>query len=181
MRQRVMIAIALSCNPRLLIADEPTTALDVTIQAQILDLLDELRTEHDMAMILITHDMGVVAETADDIAVMYAGQIVEYTNSLELFDHPEHPYTEALLGALPQLEGDEQEIREGRLTSIPGRPPDLINPPEACRFAARCPYAHYEDSCTVHEPELREIRSGHLIRTAHPTSERVGEPEPVST
>jgi oligopeptide/dipeptide ABC transporter ATP-binding protein len=179
MRQRVMVAIALSCNPKLLIADEPTTALDVTIQAQILDLLDELRKEHEMAMILITHDMGVVAETADDIAVMYAGQIVEYTNSLELFDHPEHPYTEALLGALPQLEGDEQQIREGRLTSIPGRPPDLINPPEACRFGARCPYAHYEDSCTVHQPELREIRPGHLVRTAHPTSERVGEPEPV--
>jgi oligopeptide/dipeptide ABC transporter ATP-binding protein len=179
MRQRVMIAIALSCNPKLLIADEPTTALDVTIQAQILDLLDELRREHEMAMILITHDMGVVAETADDIAVMYAGQIVEYTDSLELFDHPEHPYTQAMLGALPQLEGDEHEIREGRLTSIPGRPPDLINPPEACRFAARCPFAHYEDSCTVVQPELREIRAGHLVRTAHPTSERVGEPEPV--
>jgi oligopeptide transport system ATP-binding protein len=179
MRQRVMIAIALSCNPKLLIADEPTTALDVTIQAQILDLLDELRTEHEMAMILITHDMGVVAETADDIAVMYAGQIVEYTNSLELFDHPEHPYTEALLGALPQIEGDEQEIRQGRLTSIPGRPPDLINPPEACRFAARCPYAHYEDSCSRVQPELREIRSGHLVRTAHPTSERAGEREQV--
>jgi oligopeptide transport system ATP-binding protein len=179
MRQRVMIAIALSCNPQLLIADEPTTALDVTIQAQILDLLDELRTEHDMAMILITHDMGVVAETADDIAVMYAGQIVEYTNSLELFDHPEHPYTEALLGALPQLEGDEREIREGRLTSIPGRPPDLINPPVACRFAPRCPYAHYQDSCSKQQPELREIRSGHLVRSAHPTSERAGEREKV--
>ena len=179
MRQRVMIAIALSCNPQLLIADEPTTALDVTIQAQILDLLDELRTEHDMAMILITHDMGVVAETADDIAVMYAGQIVEYTNSLELFDHPEHPYTEALLGALPQLEGNEREIREGRLTSIPGRPPDLINPPVACRFGPRCPYAHYEDSCTRQQPELREIRPGHLVRSAHPTSERAGEREKV--
>jgi oligopeptide transport system ATP-binding protein len=179
MRQRVMIAIALSCNPKLLIADEPTTALDVTIQAQILDLLDELRREHDMAMILITHDMGVVAETADDIAVMYAGQIVEYTNSLELFDHPEHPYTEALLGALPQIEGDEREIREGRLTSIPGRPPDLINPPVACRFAPRCPYAHYEDSCSREQPPLREIRSGHLVRSAHPTSERAGEREPV--
>ena len=179
MRQRVMIAIALSCNPKLLIADEPTTALDVTIQAQILDLLDELRREHEMAMILITHDMGVVAETADDIAVMYAGQIVEYTKSLELFDHPEHPYTEALLGALPQLEGDEQEIREGRLTSIPGRPPDLINPPEACRFAARCPYSDHDDTCTRVPPELREIRPGHLVRTAHPTSERAGEREPV--
>jgi oligopeptide/dipeptide ABC transporter ATP-binding protein len=179
MRQRVMIAIALSCNPKLLIADEPTTALDVTIQAQILDLLDELRREHEMAMILITHDMGVVAETADDIAVMYAGQIVEHTNSLELFDHPEHPYTEALLGALPQLEGDEHQIREGRLTSIPGRPPDLIDPPEACRFGARCPYAHYEDSCTRVEPQLREIRPGHFVRTVHATSERAGEREEV--
>ena len=179
MRQRVMIAIALSCNPKLLIADEPTTALDVTIQAQILDLLDELRREHEMAMILITHDMGVVAETADDIAVMYAGQIVEYADSLELFDHPEHPYTEALLGALPQLEGDEAEIREGRLVSIPGRPPDLINPPEACRFGPRCPYSHYEDSCTRVEPQLREIRPGHFVRTAHPTSERAGEREKV--
>jgi oligopeptide transport system ATP-binding protein len=175
MRQRVMIAIALSCNPKLLIADEPTTALDVTIQAQILDLLDELRREHEMAMILITHDMGVVAETADDIAVMYAGQIVEYTNSLELFDNPEHPYTEALLGALPRIEGDEHEIREGRLTSIPGRPPDLINPPDACRFAARCPYSDYQDTCTEVQPQLREIRPGHLVRTAHPTSERAGE------
>jgi oligopeptide transport system ATP-binding protein len=175
MRQRVMIAIALSCNPKLLIADEPTTALDVTIQAQILDLLDELRREHEMAMILITHDMGVVAETADDIAVMYAGQIVEYTNSLALFDNPEHPYTEALLGALPRIEGDEHEIRDGRLTSIPGRPPDLINPPEACRFAARCPYSDYQDTCTEVQPELREIRPGHFVRTAHPASERSGE------
>jgi oligopeptide/dipeptide ABC transporter ATP-binding protein len=179
MRQRVMIAIALSCNPKLLIADEPTTALDVTIQAQILDLLDELRREHEMAMILITHDMGVVAETADEIAVMYAGQIVEYATSLDLFDNPEHPYTNALLGALPHLEGDEGEIREGRLTSIPGRPPALIDPPDACRFAARCPYAHLEDSCTRVQPELREIRAGHFVRSAHPTSERAGEREKV--
>ena len=180
MRQRVMIAIALSCSPRLLIADEPTTALDVTIQAQILDLLDELRTEHDMAMILITHDMGVVAEVCDDIAIMYAGQIVEQADAFELFDHPEHPYTEALLGALPQLEGDEREIRESRLTAIPGRPPDLVNPPEACRFAARCPYSGSNDSCTTVEPQLREIRPGHLVRTAHPTSERSGERETVN-
>jgi oligopeptide/dipeptide ABC transporter ATP-binding protein len=179
MRQRVMIAIALACNPRLLIADEPTTALDVTIQAQILDLLDDLRREHEMAMIIITHDMGVVAETADDIAVMYAGQIVEQAASLDLFDNPEHPYTEALLGALPKLEGDEQEIRDGRLTSIPGRPPDLVNPPEACRFAARCPYADRGDSCTEVEPQLREIRPGHLVRSAHPSSERAGERERV--
>jgi oligopeptide/dipeptide ABC transporter ATP-binding protein len=181
MRQRVMIAIALSCNPKLLIADEPTTALDVTIQAQILDLLDELRREHEMAMIIITHDMGVVAETADDIAVMYAGQIVEYTNALDLFDRPEHPYTEALLGALPQLEGETQEIREGRLVSIPGRPPDLIDPPEACRFGPRCPYADSGDSCTREPPQLREIRPGHWVRSAHPTSERAGEREEVLT
>jgi oligopeptide transport system ATP-binding protein len=181
MRQRVMIAIALSCNPELLIADEPSTALDVTIQAQILDLLDELRREHDMAMIIITHDMGVVAETADDIAVMYAGQIVEHASALDLFDRPEHPYTEALLGALPQLEGDMSEIREGRLVSIPGRPPDLIDPPEACRFGPRCPYASSGDSCTTLPPELREIRPGHWVRSAHPASERAGEREEVLT
>jgi oligopeptide transport system ATP-binding protein len=175
MRQRVMIAIALACNPRLLIADEPTTALDVTIQAQILDLLDQLRQEHEMAMILITHDMGVVAETADDVMIMYAGQIVEQASGFDLFDNPEHPYTEALLGALPQLEGDEREIRASRLTAIPGRPPDLVNPPEACRFAARCPYADSGDTCSTVEPQLREIRPGHLVRSAHPTSERTGE------
>jgi oligopeptide/dipeptide ABC transporter ATP-binding protein len=169
MRQRVMIAIALSCSPKLLIADEPTTALDVTVQAGILDLLEELRDEHEMSMIIITHDMGVVAEAADDIAVMYAGQIVEQASAEELFDHPEHPYTEALLGALPQLEGEG--VREGRLTAIPGRPPDLLNPPAACRFGPRCPYAG-GDSCTVEEPQLREIRPGHLVRSAHPASER---------
>ena len=169
MRQRVMIAIALSCSPKLLIADEPTTALDVTVQAGILDLLEELRDEHEMSMIIITHDMGVVAEAADNIAVMYAGQIVEQASAEELFDHPEHPYTEALLGALPQLEG--VGVREGRLTAIPGRPPDLLNPPAACRFGPRCPYAG-GDSCTVEDPQLREIRPGHLVRSAHPASER---------
>jgi oligopeptide transport system ATP-binding protein len=170
MRQRVMVAIALSCNPRLLIADEPTTALDVTVQAGILDLLEELREEHEMAMIIITHDMGVVAETADDIAVMYAGQIVEQANAEELFYRPEHPYTEALLGALPQLEG--ADVRDGRLTAIPGRPPDLIDPPPACRFAARCRYAGLGDSCSVEPPALRELRPGHWVRSAHPASER---------
>jgi len=173
MRQRVMIAIALSCSPKLLIADEPTTALDVTVQAGILDLLEELRDEHEMSMIIITHDMGVVAEAADDIAVMYAGQIVEQASAEELFDHPEHPYTEALLGALPQLEG--VGVREGRLTAIPGRPPDLLNPPAACRFGPRCPYAG-GDSCTKEEPQLREIRPGHLVRSAHPASERARAP-----
>jgi oligopeptide/dipeptide ABC transporter ATP-binding protein len=173
MRQRVMIAIALACNPKLLIADEPTTALDVTIQAGILDLLDELRREHDMAMIIITHDMGVVAETADEIAVMYAGQFVEYAPALDLFDHPEHPYTEALLSALPQLEAEG--IREGRLTAIPGLPPSLIDPPEACRFAPRCPYRDEPDSCTREPQELREVRTGHFVRSAHPASERARE------
>jgi oligopeptide/dipeptide ABC transporter ATP-binding protein len=176
MRQRVMIAIALSCEPELLIADEPTTALDVTVQAQVLDLLEELQESHGTAMILITHDMGVVAEAAHDVVVMYAGQIVEQAPVLELFDHPEHPYTEALLGALPQIAGEG--IRRGRLTAIPGRPPDLIDPPEACRFAARCKYAG-GDACTTHVPELREIRPGHLVRSEHPASERVGREEKV--
>jgi oligopeptide/dipeptide ABC transporter ATP-binding protein len=172
MRQRVMIAIALACNPELLIADEPTTALDVTVQAAILDLLEELRDEHEMSMIIITHDMGVVAEAADDIVVMYAGQVVEHASTLDLFDRPEHPYTEALLGALPQLEGEG--IRQGRLTAIPGRPPDLVDPPDACRFAPRCPHANRQDGCTDRAPELREIRPGHLVRSQHPASERAG-------
>ena len=177
MRQRVMIAIAISCNPKLLIADEPTTALDVTVQAGVLDLLEELQEEHEMAMIVITHDMGVVAEVADDIVVMYAGQIVERATALDLFDHPEHPYTEALLGALPQIEG--AGIREGRLTAIPGRPPDLGNPPPACRFAPRCPFADRGDSCAKEMPELREVRPGHLVRSAHPASERARKPAEV--
>ena len=174
MRQRVMIAIALACNPKLLLADEPTTALDVTVQAEILDLLEELRREHDMGMIIITHDMGVVAETADDVAVMYAGQIVEQAETQELFDHPEHPYTEALLEALPQLEGEG--IRHGRLRSIPGRPPDLISPPPGCRFAPRCPHAHLGDGCAEQLPDLKPIRPGHLVRSRHPTSQREAVP-----
>ena len=177
MRQRVMIAIALACNPKLLIADEPTTALDVTVQAQVLDLLEDLREQHDMALILITHDMGVVAEVADEVAVMYAGQIVEQASGEDLFDRPEHPYTEALLGALPELEGEN--VREGRLVAIPGRPPDLIDPPEACRFAPRCPYAGPHDTCATVQPELRELRPGHWVRSEHPASERARQPEAV--
>jgi oligopeptide/dipeptide ABC transporter ATP-binding protein len=163
MRQRVMIAIAIACNPKLLIADEPTTALDVTVQAQVLDLLEELRREHEMAMIVITHDMGVVAEVADDVVVMYAGQVVEQAPAEELFDRPEHPYTEALLSALPQME--DEGVREGRLTTIPGRPPDLVDPPDA----------ELGDSCAISPPELREVRPRHFVRSAHPVSERVGE------
>ena len=169
MRQRVMIAIAISCNPRLLIADEPTTALDVTVQAGVLDLLDELRVQHNMTMMMISHNMGVVAETADDILVMYAGQVVEQATVIDLFDRPEHPYTEALLASLPHLEGED--VRNGRLRSIPGRPPDLLVPPEACRFGPRCPHAGTDD-CTVVPPELREVRPGHWVRSAHPASER---------
>jgi oligopeptide/dipeptide ABC transporter ATP-binding protein len=179
MRQRVMIAIAIACNPKLLIADEPTTALDVTVQARILDLLEELRESHNMAMILITHDMGVVAEAADDVAVMYAGQIVEQAGVLDLFDNPEHPYTEALLGALPHL--DSADVRRARLTTIPGRPPDLVHPPPACRFAPRCPYAHLQDACSERLPELRQIRPRHFVRSAHPASERAGEPVGVGS
>jgi oligopeptide/dipeptide ABC transporter ATP-binding protein len=177
MRQRVMIAIAISCNPKLLIADEPTTALDVTVQAQVLDLLDDLRQQHGMAMILITHDMGVVAEAADDVVVMYAGQIVEQAPVLELFDHPEHPYTEALLGALPPLEGED--VRHARLVAIPGRPPDLVDPPLACRFGPRCPYATLNDGCTETMPQLVELRPGHWVRSRHPASVRAGAAEVV--
>jgi oligopeptide transport system ATP-binding protein len=171
MRQRVMIAIALSCEPQLLIADEPTTALDVTVQAQVLDLLEELRESHGTSMILITHDMGVVAEATDDVVVMYAGQVVEQAHVQELFDDPEHPYTEALLGALPQIEG--AGIRHRRLTAIPGRPPDLVDLPEGCRFAPRCKYAGH-DACATRMPELREIRPNHYVRSDHPASERAG-------
>jgi oligopeptide/dipeptide ABC transporter ATP-binding protein len=132
-----------------------------------------------MGMIIITHDMGVIAETADEVAVMYAGQIVEQAGTQELFDHPEHPYTEALLGALPQLEGEN--VRRGRLRSIPGRPPDLIAPPPGCRFAPRCPHAGLGDGCAEQLPELRVIRPDHLVRSKHPTSERAGERQPVAT
>jgi oligopeptide/dipeptide ABC transporter ATP-binding protein len=169
MRQRVMIAIALSCNPSLLIADEPTTALDVTVQAQVLDLLESLRELHDMAMIVITHDMGVVADAADDVLVMYAGQVVEQAPVVELFDNPQHPYTEALLGALPQLGAG---AREARLTAIPGRPPDLVDPPDRCRFLPRCPYANPDDECARRVPELREVAPRHVVRSAHPRCER---------
>ena len=132
-----------------------------------------------MGMIIITHDMGVIAETADEVAVMYAGQIVEQAATQELFDRPEHPYTEALLGALPQLEGED--VRRGRLRSIPGRPPDLIVPPPGCRFAPRCPHAGLGDGCRDQLPELRQIRQNHNVRSKHPTSERAAAREPVAT
>jgi peptide/nickel transport system ATP-binding protein len=157
MRQRAMIAMALACGPQLLIADEPTTALDVTIQAQILDLMRGLRRDTGTAIILITHDLGVVAEMADDVAVMYAGQIVERAAVRDLFARPEHPYTVGLLGSIPRLD----EKRE-RLPSIEGRVPDMTRPPDGCRFAARCPFV--EPECTAAPPALVEVAPGHLSR-----------------
>jgi peptide/nickel transport system ATP-binding protein len=157
MRQRAMIAMALANTPDLLIADEPTTALDVTIQAQILDLMRGLRRDTGTAIILITHDLGVVAEMADDVAVMYAGQIVERATVRDLFARPEHPYTVGLLGSIPRLD----EKRE-RLPSIEGRVPDMTRPPEGCRFAARCPFV--EPACRETAPALVEVAPGHLTR-----------------
>lgn len=136
MRQRAMIAIALSCNPKILIADEPTTALDVTIQAQILDLLREIQKETKTAIILITHDLGVVANAASRVAVMYGGKIVETGTSDDIFYHSKHPYTWGLLGSMPKLDNEDEALK-----SIPGSPPDLKDPPKGCPFAARCPYA----------------------------------------
>jgi len=157
MRQRAMIAMALACGPQLLIADEPTTALDVTIQAQILDLMRGLRRDTGTAIILITHDLGVVAEMADDVAVMYAGQIVERAPVATLFARPEHPYTVGLLGSIPRL--DE---KRKRLPSIEGRVPDMTQPPDGCRFAARCPFV--EPACRAEVPALVEVAPGHLSR-----------------
>ena len=155
--QRVMIAMALSCLPKLLSADEPTTALDVTIQAQILDLMRKLRSETGAAILLITHDMGVIAEMCDTVAVMYAGQIVEYTDVYTLFDKSLHPYTEGLLAAIPVL-GDVQD----NLAVIPGSVPNLIDLPPGCKFAPRCPYA--KDLCVEGDPRLLEIEPGHRVR-----------------
>ena len=157
MRQRAMIAMALACGPKLLIADEPTTALDVTIQAQILDLMRGLRRDTGTAIILITHDLGVVAEMADDVAVMYAGQIVERAPVETLFARPEHPYTVGLLGSIPKLDHKRE-----RLPSIEGRVPDMTDPPAGCRFAARCPFV--EEACRTAPPPLAEVAPGHLSR-----------------
>ena len=162
MRQRVMIAIALACEPRLLIADEPTTALDVTIQKQILELIDDLRRRLGMAVILVTHDLGVIAGRADRATVMYAGKVVETTTTQRLFANPRHPYTEALFGALPEKAVDGSQ----RLYSIPGMPPDLTEPPPACRFAPRCRYA--QDACRESEPTLDGSSSDHLYRCFFP-------------
>jgi peptide/nickel transport system ATP-binding protein len=155
MRQRVMIAIALACKPKLLIADEPTTALDVTVQAQILALLDELKRETGTAVVLITHDLGVVRDHADEVVVMYAGRVAERAPTARLFEQPEHPYTIGLLGAAPRLDS-----RRARLASIEGTVPDLRSPPPGCRFAPRCPFALSACEAT---PPLAEVTPGHLV------------------
>jgi peptide/nickel transport system ATP-binding protein len=159
MRQRVMIAMALSCNPKLLIADEPTTALDVTIQAQILDLLAEMKSRLGMAIMLITHAMGVVAETAQRVVVMYAGRVVEEATVDRLFARPLHPYTQGLIRSIPRI--DTTAGKKMRLEAISGVVPSLIHPPPGCRFAPRCKFAKPE--CTEAVPELRQIESGHKV------------------
>src|SRR3954454_25084252 len=166
MRQRAMIAMALSCNPKLLIADEPTTALDVTIQAQILDLMRELQETSDTAIVLITHDMGVVAENADRVVVMYAGRKVEEASAKELFESPGHPYTKGLLASLPNLEtAAHSNTRRPRLDEIKGMVPSLYNLPQGCTFAARCAFAGEE--CRAAYPPLEEHRPGHWIACWH--------------
>jgi peptide/nickel transport system ATP-binding protein len=168
MRQRVMIAIALACGPKLLFADEPTTALDVTVQAQILNLLQQQQTERHMAMVLVTHDLGVVAGRTDEIAVMYAGKVVEQAPTTTLFRDMKMPYTEALMNSIPKLENPSHT----QLDIIGGRPPVLVNPPPGCRFAPRCKYA--QERCTVEEPPLIEGDApGHVYRCWYP----VGTPE----
>ena len=159
MRQRVMIAMALACQPKLLIADEPTTALDVTIQAQILDLLQEMKTRFGMAIMLITHAMGVVAETAQRVAVMYAGKVVEEAPVGELFARPLHPYTRGLIRSIPRL--DVAEGARSRLHAIPGSVPSLVDPTPGCRFAPRCSLARA--ICTRETPPLREVAPGHKV------------------
>jgi peptide/nickel transport system ATP-binding protein len=159
MRQRVMIAMALSCNPKLLIADEPTTALDVTIQAQILDLLAEMKSRFGMAMMLITHAMGVVAETAQRVVVMYAGRVVEEATVERLFASPLHPYTQGLIRSIPRI--DKDAGKQARLEAIAGAVPSLINPPPGCRFAPRCKFA--QPKCTEAVPELRTVEAGHRV------------------
>jgi peptide/nickel transport system ATP-binding protein len=169
MRQRAMIAMALSCDPELLIADEPTTALDVTVQAQILDLISDLQQEYGSAVIIITHDLGVVAELADDIMVMYAGRMAEYGSSEDIFTRPGHPYTWGLLGSMPRLD----EVRQERLLSIRGTPPSLINVPAGCPFHPRCDYAARNNGRSENEvPGLRPVGPGHLVACHLSTDEQ---------
>lgn len=157
MKQRVVIAIALACNPELLIADEPTTALDVTIQAQVLEMINKLKKDFNTAMIMITHDLGVVAEVCDDVAVIYAGEIVELGSKEAIFDRPTHPYTLGLFGAVSTLDEETE-----RLNPISGMPPDPSNLPSGCHFGPRCPYA--TEQCSSEKKVLIEIEPGHFCR-----------------
>ena len=157
MKQRVVIAIALACNPELIIADEPTTALDVTIQAQVLELIKALQEERGTSLILITHDLGVVAQVCDDVAIVYAGEIVEKGTLEEIYDHPMHPYTEGLFGAIPSV---SKEVE--RLSPVPGLPPDPTDLPSGCYFAPRCPYASEE--CRKKHFELQRVSGTHDVR-----------------
>ena len=176
MRQRAMIAMALSCNPKLLIADEPTTALDVTIQAQIMDLLAEIKEKTNTAIILITHDLGVVASMADRVAVMYAGKVVETGTCEDIFYRNAHPYTQALLKSLPSVDMTKAQ----RLVSIPGTPPDLLNPPKGCGFGARC--THCMKICHDEQPPVFKVGEGHeaacwLLHPDCPSAAERGEPD----
>lgn len=156
MRQRVVIAIALACNPKLLIADEPTTALDVTIQAQVLELMKELIQKYEMSMLLITHDLGVVAEACDEVAVIYGGKVVEKGTADDIFNHTSHPYTEGLFNSMPNLKQRGEELEP-----IKGLPPDPMNLPEGCYFAERCPYV--TESCLKQQPALKPINETHAV------------------
>jgi peptide/nickel transport system ATP-binding protein/oligopeptide transport system ATP-binding protein len=159
MRQRAMIAMALACSPKLMIADEPTTALDVTIQAQILELINRLQRDQGMSVILITHNLGVIAETAQMVAVMYAGRVVEYTDVRTLFGTPQHPYTQGLLKSIPRL--DEDHSKKAKLEAIPGLVPSLLDLPPGCKFSNRCKYVF--EKCGQ-EPPLEEVENGHFVR-----------------
>ena len=160
MRQRVMIAMALSCDPKLLIADEPTTALDVTIQAQILDLMNDLKKKFGMAIMMITHDLGVISEVSDRIAVMYAGKVMEYTDAISLFKNPKHPYTWGLMHSIPRL---DKSVK--KLYAIPGMVPSPLDFPEGCKYNTRCELA--DEKCKAEEPPLEEIEDGHEVRCWH--------------
>lgn len=173
MRQRVMIAIAFACDPKLLICDEPTTALDVTIQGQILDIIKNLQKEHNTSVIIITHDLGVVANIAQEIAVMYSGMIVEKGSCRDIFYRPRHPYTWALIQSVPRLDLENKQ----ELASIPGTPPDLLNPPAGCPFSTRCSYCM--DICREEPPELTDFGSGHAAACwlHHPMAPKVEMPD----
>jgi peptide/nickel transport system ATP-binding protein/oligopeptide transport system ATP-binding protein len=160
MRQRAMIAMAMACSPKLMIADEPTTALDVTIQAQILELMTHLKQEKAMSLILITHNLGVIAETVQNVLVMYAGRIFEYADVRSIFMNPKHPYTRGLLNSIPRV--DRDDTKKERLEAIPGLVPSLLDLPEGCKFFDRCKYAFHP--CAGEEPPLREKDSGHFVR-----------------